>query len=76
MIRFCKEGKTMDVCSELQASVFRKNGWMPMEIECVSVETDENEVAETPEEIEVAEEKQVTLEKQPSKRGRKPTGSK
>lgn len=76
MLRFQKDGKVMDVCSELQASVFRKNGWKSMEVESVDTETDGIEVVETPEEVEATEEIPVALEKPPVKRGRKPVESK
>lgn len=68
MLRFQKDGKMIDVCSELQASVFRKNGWVRVEPVngCAEIicepeateapeQTKESEVTETPEQTKESE---------------------
>lgn len=65
MVRFKKDGKIMDVCSELQASAFKKNGWVSIDIEHMSTEAGEARTSED-----------ARMENPPAKRGRKPTASK
>lgn len=63
MIEYQKNGKRMGVCNELQASVFVKNGWVPVDEEKHPVDNKEcctNAVTES----------------EPPKRGRKPSTSK
>lgn len=78
MIRFRKDGKTMDVCSEVQASAFKNNGWVPMDLTEKVIEIGENTETESLNQADdvAGSVTKSDQESQSVKRGRKPAARK